>query len=484
MLNLKKIKKNSQAPLAVDLDGTLIKTDLLYESSLSFLATNIFNIFYLVIWGFKGKAYLKRKLALNTIINPANLPYRTDFLAWLNQQKKNRALILISASDQKIVDAISKYLGIFDCAIGSDGIVNMSGIQKRNYLVNLYGEKNYSYAANDYVDLQVWKDSKSAILISNNAKLLKRLTLVAKIEKIFKPNRFSFLSFFKAMRIHQWTKNLLIFVPIFAAHNFVDIQIWTNTILAFLVFGLCASSLYVFNDLLDIQNDRLNSFKSLRPLASGNLPIPLALFLMVFLLLLGISASFLLTKNSYFVIGAYLLINLLYSSYLKKLVIIDCIALALLYTLRVVAGIAVNPSFQYSFWLLCFSFFFFLSLAFLKRYAEISNMANTNSLLIRRGYIVNDKSLIMHFGTNAGFISVVIFTLYLNSDLVNSIYSNNKFIWGSILSLFFWILWVWLKASRNEMTYDPIVFAFKDKASLICGFLFLAFLFFASINYA
>jgi 4-hydroxybenzoate polyprenyltransferase len=480
MSNFKNINKNSEAPLAVDLDGTLIKTDLLYESALAFLAMNILNIFYLVIWVFKGKAYLKRKLALNIKINPANLPYRLDFLEWLNQQKKSRTLILISASDQKIVDAISEHLGIFDCAIGSDGIVNMAGIQKRNYLVNLYGENNYSYAANNYVDLDVWKDSKSAILTSNNERLLKRLTLVSQIEKTFKNDKFSLLSFFKTIRIHQWTKNFLIFVPIFAAHNFINIQIWTNTILAFFVFGLLASSLYIFNDLLDIQNDRLNADKSLGPIASGNLPIPLAFFLMSFLLLLGVSTAFLLIKNFYFVIGAYFLISFLYSSYLKKLVIIDCITLALLYTLRVVAGIAVNPPFQYSFWLLCFSFFFFLSLAFLKRYAEISNIENKNSFLIRRGYIADDKSLIMHFGINAGFISVVIFTLYLNSDLVNSIYPNSKFLWGSTLPLFFWILWVWLKASRNGMTYDPIVFAFKDKTSLICGFFFLVFLVFAS----
>ena len=283
------------------------------------------------------------------------------------------------------------------------------------------------------------------------------------------------MSLIEVLRLHHWIKNLLIFLPFVASQLPFSANVLQNLFLGFLSFGLLASATYILNDILDLKNDQKHITKKYRPLSSGKISIQTG-FLIITVLIIAI---FFITKkleenNFLLFLITYFLLSLFYSLYLKKIVLLDCFLLSIFYTIRIFAGgelVNIMPSF----WLITFSIFLFLSLAFLKRYSEISLMQNKQRVL-GRNYYGSDKSLIKMLGINSGYISILVLVLYLNSDTVFKLYQSPEWIWPGVVLFLFWINWIWLKAHRNQINQDPIVFAIKDKVSIVI--FVLAFVFY------
>jgi len=275
------------------------------------------------------------------------------------------------------------------------------------------------------------------------------------------------------LRTHQWSKNFLLFVPLLAAHWFLKTQAWHLSILAFFSFSLCASAAYIINDLLDLETDRLHPRKRNRPIAAGLVPIWLGIIFAPLLLLLSLTLGFYVGEKFLFCLGIYFILTCSYSLFFKQIVLLDCLILAVLYTLRIIAGaLAINMIL--SFWLLDFSVFLFLSLAFVKRYAELKiKFVNSEEKIHGRAYYSSDASLIQIMGVSSGYLSVLVLALYLNSEAIEKLYRSPQCIWGAVLILLFWISWVWIQAHRGKMHDDPLIFALQDKASLFAGLLFV-----------
>jgi 4-hydroxybenzoate polyprenyltransferase/phosphoserine phosphatase len=471
-------------PLLVDLDGTLLRTDMLHESALFLLRDQPGKIFLIPYWLSRGKAFLKERLAALCDFDPAVLPYRQDFLDWLRQQRAlGRTLILCTASDQSIAKSIARHLGIFDSVIASDGVVNLSGENKASALVSRFGERRFDYAANAHADLAVWRRARHGIVVSGSDAVRAKAQQLCTVERTFATAPVGWRDWLRLLRVHQWLKNLLLLVPAFAAHQLINGGNWQSLLLAFLSFSLCASAVYIANDLVDLESDRKHARKRHRPLASSAIPpwmgvtaAPL-LILLSLLLALQVGGSFFPWLLFYFVLTCA------YSLGLKRVVLVDCLTLAMLYTLRIVAG-ASAAGLSLSFWLLAFSVFLFLSLAFLKRYAELQEQTGPEEAPVHgRGYYGSDASLVQMMGITSGYATVVVLALYLNSDAVLKLYKTPEFVWGAVPVMLFWISWIWMQAHRGDMHDDPLIFAIKDKASLMAGGAFAAVLMFGALGW-
>lgn len=460
-------------PLVVDLDGTLIRTDMLHESALRVLRDNPFDTLRIPYWLSRGKAVLKQHLADRTDFDPTSLPYNHDLLDWLKQQRaQGRKLILCTASDRSIAIAISEHLGVFDEVMASDGTTNLAGKHKADALEQRFGQAGFDYAGNSHADLAVWQRARRAVVVNASADLARQASAQCEVERVFPASAVGFTAWRRVLRVHQWMKNLLLFIPLFAAHQLTNPDTWLALILAFASFSLCASSVYIANDLLDLESDRQHPRKCNRPFASGLVPAWMGVILAPILLLASLAiaryagGSFLPWLVFYFVLTCA------YSWGLKRLMLVDCLILAMLYTLRIVAG-AAAASMGLSFWLLAFSVFLFLSLAFVKRYAELQvQLLNGKQKAHGRGYYTSDAPLVQMLGITSGYAAVVVLALYLNSDAVLQLYRTPEFVWGAVPVMLFWVSWIWMQAHRGEMHDDPLVFAVKDKASLLSGLAF------------
>jgi len=460
-------------PLVVDLDGSIISTDMLHESALRAFRHHPLDIFRIPLWLFKGKAALKRILASRVTFDPGSLPYNQELLSWLRQQKADgRTLVLCTASDRTIADAVAAHLGIFDEVIASDGFTNLAGKYKAKLLEQRFGHSGFDYVGNSSADLAVWECADRAVVVNASADLTKKVAAVCKVQQIFSRELFGLMTFLNVLRVHQWLKNLLLFVPVVAAHQLMVTDNLATLVLAFFSFSICASSVYIVNDLFDLESDRLHLHKRTRPFASGQVPVwmgvVLAPLLFVASLILGVYVG----GNFIAWLLFYFLVTCAYSWGIKRLALLDCVALAMLYTLRIIAG-AAAAGLAMSFWLLAFSVFLFLSLAFVKRYAELGLQRLTGKeSTYGRGYLTSDAPLIQALGIASGYAAVLVLALYINSDAVVKIYRAPEYIWGAIPIMLFWISWMWLQAHRGNMHDDPLVFAVKDKTSLLCGLAF------------
>ena len=281
-------------------------------------------------------------------------------------------------------------------------------------------------------------------------------------------------TFFRLIRLHQWLKNLLLLIPLLASHQLTQSLLWKEVGIAIISFSLFASSMYVLNDLLDIKHDRRHPRKKLRPFASEEVPKKIGLLLIPLLILGGIISGSYVNDNFLIFSLLYLLISLTYNLKLRSLVLIDCFTLAVLYTLRIISG-AAAVNLVPSFWLLSFSIFIFLSLAFVKRYSELKELIDNHSgNIFGRGYLKRDRSLVKNLGIVSGYVSVLVLALYLNSNKVIELYTTPEILLAIIPLMLLWVGWVWLKAHRGEVDDDPINFALKDKLSLLIGILFIA----------
>lgn len=471
-------------PLVVDLDGTLIHTDMLHESALGLLKASPLSVLKLPwILLTRAKAGLKQWIAKQVQFDPSALPYNVDFVEWLRVQHANgRPLILCTASDRSIAEPIAKHLVFFSEVMASDGRVNLEGRHKAQALIDKFGEKGFDYAGNSTPDLKVWKHARKAIVVNASTRLVSDVKALADVEVVFAGYNSKFTVWAKALRLHQWLKNGLLLVPLLAAHQLADGGAWLSLFWAFVAFSLCASSVYIANDLLDLESDRQHPRKCNRPFASGTLPVHKGAIVAPVLFLLScvvgahVGTAFLQWLLIYF------LLTCIYSVKLKQLVLVDCMTLAILYTLRIVAGAAAVGS-AMTFWLLAFSVFLFLSLAFIKRFAELQvQLLQGKHKAHGRGYFTDDAPLIQMLGIASGFLSVLVLALYLNSPEVQLLYAQPEWVWGNVPVMLFWVSWLWLRAHRGEMHDDPLIFAVKDKVSLVSGVLFAGFLLLGSLQ--
>lgn len=460
----------NQPPLYVDLDGTLIRSDLLHESLLALCKRDPAFLLRLPLWLRAGRAQFKRRIAEQVDIDVTTLPYSESFLRFLREQAgSGRRLVLATASDEKFARQVASHVGLFDATIASDGRVNMSGVRKAEAIQADAAGQPFEYAGNSHKDVPIWKQSTGAILVNPEPGVERAMGGEVRIVETFRDGSFRIRRLFDAMRPHQWAKNLLLLVPLLMSHRFGDLQAWVNVLHGFIAFCLCASSVYVLNDLFDLTADRHHPRKRQRPFAAGDLAVSHGLVAVVALVVASTLTAALLSMAFVGVLLAYLVITLAYSYKLKHYVLIDVLVLAALFTTRVIAG-GVAVSAMPSFWLLAFCVFIFTSLALVKRYSELVTMDREGRDSVSgRDYRVSDSMPLMAMGIASGYVAVLVVTLYISSSAVTALYRRPEVLWLLCPVLMYWVSRLWLKTHRGEMHDDPLVFALKDRASRLLG---------------
>lgn len=471
---------NNREVLIVDLDHTLIRTDLLHEQLLVALKKNIFNIFPILMSFFKGKIALKQFLARKAPIDPTLLPYNEQVLSLINKNNSSgKTTFLISASLDSEVKKIAEHLKVFAGAFGTTDI-NLKGQNKLKYVQQTLRLNEWSYVGDSFYDLPLWKTSQKAILVNTSSRLQKTLHSQGfpSLNTVRLDDKKGFwASTFKGLRVHQWIKNILVFAPVLLSHKFSDISSLIYTSIAFILFSLNASSIYVLNDLLDLNADRAHPKKRFRPWAHGDLSIPFGLFCFILFSFFSLSLSFILEPKAGCLLLIYFVLNIFYTFKLKSLLLIDVILLSMMYNLRIIFG-GLMTSILISSWLLTFSVFFFLGLAFVKRFAELKKHSHNNKNN-SRAYLPEDQWMIAIIGVASSLLSVLVFALYLNSPVVQGLYRNNSYLWLITPALLYWVCRTWVLTYRGTIDDDPIAFAVKDRATYFVGFFILGILLFS-----
>lgn len=470
-----------QTPLAVDLDGTLIRTDMMWESLVRLLRKNPLAAFLSVFALLRGRAHFKQTVAAQIQVDPANLPYHEPLIAWLKQQKAaGRKLVLATASDIGMAKPIADHVGLFEDVMASDGKINLRNAAKRDALTKRFGERGYDYAGNSTDDLGVWPGTREAVVVNAPESLARRAAESTKVGQTFLTEPTHLKSFARALRPHQWIKNLILFIPVLTAHQLEDKTILLQAGLAFVAFCLAASAVYLLNDLLDLDADRHHATKRNRPFASGDLPLQFGLVGAPLLLLGALGLSLFLSPQFALVTASYFIISTSYSWRLKQIALLDVLFLAGLYTLRLVAG-HVATGIPWSHWLLTFSMFIFLSLALMKRFQEIRGVREQNGHELKgRGYTAQHHTAVASLGIISGVAAVIVLGLYVNSAQVVKLYAQPRLLLLACPLLLAWIVRVWLLTYRGKMHDDPTAFAFKDWVSYVIGALTLAVMWFAT----
>jgi 4-hydroxybenzoate polyprenyltransferase/phosphoserine phosphatase len=458
----------------VDLDGTLIYSDMLWESLARLLKQNFLYIFAVPIWALSGRANLKRQVAARTTVNPALLPYNEAFLQFLREEKaRGRRLVLASASEHALVEKVAGYVGLFDEVLASDGRTNLRSAAKCAALIKKFGRGGFDYAGNSSADLAVWAATRKNIVVNAPAALAARVRNDGRVAAEFAGPPERVRAIWQALRPHQWVKNIIIFVPLITAHKVGNAEDVQASLLAFAAFCLFASGVYVLNDLSDLESDRQHARKRNRPLASGRLYLPWAFVGGPLLLIVPTVLSLIALPRFAVVLLAYGVITTAYTLRLKEVAILDVFVLAGLYTMRLVAG-HVATGIEFSSWLLGFSMFIFLSLAMMKRLQELQSLRDQNLTGIKgRGYLVGDLQMVNTFGVTSGYLSVIVMALYVNSDQVSRLYHHPGLLLLVCPLLLYWISRVWLITHRGQLHDDPVLFAIKDRQSYIIGALAL-----------
>lgn len=457
-----------QAVLVVDLDGTLVRSDMLHESFWSAFGRNWRSPFQALAALIGGRAALKRMLAEESRIDVATLPYDEAVLGHIRDWRASGGrTALVTAADQALADRISAHLGLFDETHGSNGQTNLKGAAKAAFLTQHFGAGRFAYMGDHAADLAVWAEAGAIITVNAKPDVAHRAEALGKpiehivtAEPVLRP-------FLKALRPHQWLKNVLIFVPVLAAHR-LDAPTLLQGLMAFAAFSMVASGVYLLNDLLDLGPDRAHPRKRRRPFASGALPVALGTFLAPGFLMGGLVLSIPLGWPFVTMMACYFILTTAYSLHLKRQIVIDICVLAGLYTLRIVAG-GVATGIEISVWLFAFAIFFFFALAAVKRQAELVDLADRGKLdIVGRGYHVNDLPIISMIALGSGFVSVLVLALYLNTPDVRELYGLPSTLWGVFVIQLYWITRIVLITHRGQMHDDPVIYAVKDKVSRIC----------------
>jgi 4-hydroxybenzoate polyprenyltransferase len=466
-------------PLVVDLDGSLVHTDTLIEGFVSALSYPLKLARALpALW--RGRAAFKAALAEIAPLDPALLPYNRELLAFLREeQKRGRPLVLATAADRKIALAIAQHLDLFDAVLASDGVVNLAGGAKLAAIEEALGRGNFSYVGNESRDLAVWCDAASAITVDASPRLLRAVSQVAPIERSFPRDPARALAILRAMRPHQWVKNLLVFVPLVTARAVGDIGGWGAAFLTFWAFSLTASGIYLINDLCDLTADRQHPQKCARPFASGVLPPQIGLIVAPLLVTAGFSLGA--ASGTWPLLAIYAALSLGYSFFLKSQPMVDVFVLAALYTIRLIGG-GIATGYAVSTWLLAFSSFLFLALAIVKRVAELQAVAKRerrgparleggvrrdDGEIAGRGYLFGDLLTLELMGVAASFVTSLVLALYVQSEMMPAGDHRPTLAWGIVPLVLFWQCRIWFVTLRGEMHHDPIVYAARDWVSWV-----------------
>lgn len=455
-------------PLVVDMDGTLLRTDVLYEGMAAAFAKRPLAALAALPLLLRGRAPFKRRIAEIAPLDVDGLPAREDFVAWLETEKaRGREVHLVSAGEERIVAAVAARFGVFDTAQGSDGARNLKGSRKAEELRRRF-PGGYVYAGDSRADLAVWRTAAGAVLTGASSAVAAQAARLTMIEKRFDNPPAGVRAWRKALRLQQWAKNLLLFAPLFLAGMFDDAHAIVMTLIAFVLVGLTASGTYVLNDLADLQADRRHRSKRARPFASGVLGVEKGMIAAPLFIGGGLAAAFALNVNFGAILLIYLITTLSYSFRLKTVPFLDVSVLAGLYTLRLIMGAVVIGA-PVSAWLLTFSAAFFLSLSLAKRHVEVAHATGSGKVM-GRGYRVEDAPLTLAFGVASGLASIQILVTYLIEEAFPSgVYVAPGFLWAAPVLIALWVMRIWLLAHRGELDDDPVAFAVRDKISYALG---------------
>lgn len=460
--------KESCDPILVDLDGTLILTDSLHEMLTILIKTQPYAIFKLIKIYFSGKAKFKQYVFEQVDYDAERVPYRDELVEYIKHEKQNgRKIYLATAAYHGIAEKTADFLQCFDGVLATDSDINLKGINKLKAIQQNFG-REFIYAGDNKADIHIWRDAKGAIVVGNHVKKLSK-----KVEKLHIPvikqmqnTTVGLSTWLRALRIHQWLKNILLFIPLLLAFQFDDShKIWL-TMVAFISFSLGASATYILNDLWDLENDRAHPNKKLRPFASGALSIAQGVKASAILLFCACLSAIYVSWSYFGAFLLYLVITTLYSFRIKKIILLDIIVLSVLYTLRIIAGgIVTNINLSYS--LLAFSILIFLSLATVKRCAELVAMPAVQENAVGRGYTKTDLDILWPIGISTYIGAIIVFGLYINAPETIIHYQKPVFLWGVQLFLIYLIGNLWMVTRRGQMHDDPIVYFIEDKKSLI-----------------
>lgn len=465
-------------PLIVDLDGTLVHTDLLHESYFASVGAGLSHHMGTLRAFRQGKASLKSFLAAACEIKYANLPYRESVLSMIaSAREAGRPVYLATAGAEKHAHAIADHLQLFDGVFASNDVTNLKGATKASMLVDTFGEKGFDYIGDSLADMAVWAKAERAYSVCNTPRLVRAAARHGvELEALETPAP-SIRTWVRALRMHQYAKNLLIFVPLVSSQSFT-LDAIAASIAAFVAFSICASAVYLLNDTIDIEADRQHATKKKRPIAAGSIPIHTALSVAALLLVAGLVISLFVSPTFGVVLLFYIALTTAYSLWLKRKMLVDVVTLASLYTTRVIAGaaaIAVVPSE----WLLAFCLFIFASLALIKRYVELvatleKNLPDPKN----RNYRKTDLPIVSALAAASGMNAVIVLALYISSPEIQAAYTNPWLLWLSAPILMYWLARALMIAHRRTMNDDPIVFAIRDRVSraafVILGLIFVA----------
>lgn len=454
-------------PICVDLDGTLLRTDLLLETFVAAIRRNPLVLFLAPFWLLRdGKAALKEKLAELVTLDPALLPYHEPLLAFLREKKEaGHKLYLTTAANRHLAEQVASHLAIFDSVLASGSRNNLKGSHKLRAIHALLGDQPFLYAGNGPEDLPIWRASAAAITVN----LPRRVAHSLHREGIpvaagFESSRPRWKAALKAMRLYQWSKNVLIFLPLLLGHSYDLPRVFRATV-AFFAFSLCASAFYLVNDLLDLDADRAHPRKRQRPFASGVLGIHHGFAMLAVIIPAVVLLNVWLPPAARWLLAIYAALNLLYSVQIKRVLFLDVLILACFYAMRVLVGGAAS-GITVSIWTLAFSIFLFLGLALVKRLTELRRARNQSRRSgARRAYLPIDISLVRSFACSAFYLSVLVLALYINSAEVHKLYARPEALWFVCLLLIYWTSRVLMLANRGQLADDPIVFAFRDRVS-------------------
>ena len=454
-------------PLCVDLDGTLIRTDMLHETMLSLARGSARTLAHMPAWLVGGKAAFKHRVGEQASFDPAGLPYRAEVLDLIAAARaEGRPVILATAAAPAVARRIADHLGLFDDVLSSSDTLNLSAARKAETLVARYGERGFDYIGNHRDDLPVMRHARNAYLVSASAALFRAAEKAHDAPAWVRTPATGLRPWIKALRAHQWVKNGLIFVPLLTAKEAGNVGLLTAAVLAFISYSLFASAVYLVNDMLDLTADRQHRSKRHRPFAAGTLPIAHGALAVPLLVAASWGIAALLPIKFMIVLAVYAVTTTLYSFWLKRQVVVDVMLLAGLYTLRILAGAAATDIAP-SFWLLAFSMFVFLCLAMVKRYSELRVAVQEDQSLAGRGYLPADLPVVLAMGAGSGLVSVLILALYTQSEIVPEHYPAPQWLWLVPPLMLYWTVRIWMKANRGEVHDDPVLFCVKDWQSLV-----------------
>jgi 4-hydroxybenzoate polyprenyltransferase len=454
-------RTNGELPIVVD-HSALILTEPLVESFFALLASRPNSALAAVRALRNGKAEFKSKLADGTIAASESLPLDQEVVAFLQAEKaKGRRVYLASGSDMRRVDGVVEYLGVFDGILSLDGTCDPSVSADR--LCEVFGDRGFDYVGRGQVDEQISRRTRILYITETSPARVEAARAWALDVQAIGARRNVWREYVRALRPHQWLKNLLIFAPALAAHRADNVLF--AAFIAFVSLSLCASSLYILNDLIDLRNDRAHPRKRFRPFAAGRIPLAHGIILVPGLLLVSIALGLFLPFEFVLVLIGYAFLSCAYSLALKRRMIVDVVTLACLYGSRLAAGAAATAV-PLSPWLIALALFLFFSLALMKRWAELADhLTREKGDPLGRGYQLDDLPVIRSMATASGYVSVLVLALYINGDAGGVLYRHPDRLWLNCVLLLFWVSRMIMVTHRGRMHDDPLVFAATDRIS-------------------